>query len=149
MRLPLRAGDARCPRRRAATVDAAERRAAARVLVVDDNDDAAEMLARAAARRSATRSRVAHDGVAALAARSTTFQPDVAVLDIGLPVMDGYELARRLREQLGGGDAAPDRAHRLRPGRTTARAAREAGFDEHLVKPVALDMLEALLDRLR
>jgi CheY-like chemotaxis protein len=66
------------------------------------------------------------------------------VLDIGLPVMDGYELARKLREQLG--------HEQLRLiavtgyGQETDRArAREVGFDHHLVKPIALDMLVPLL----
>ena len=66
-----------------------------------------------------------------------------ALLDIGLPVMDGYELARRLRSQLGTvrliaitGYGQPDDRAR----------AKEAGFDAHLVKPVDLDELQAALD---
>jgi len=67
------------------------------------------------------------------------------VLDIGLPVMDGYELARKLREHLG-----PDRLRLIAVtgyGQDADRAlAREAGFDHHLVKPVTLDALTPLLD---
>ena len=76
-------------------------RAGRRVLIVDDNDDAAAMLAEVL-RRQGHDVRVAHDGPAALAV-SETFQPDVAILDIGLPVMDGYELAARLRQLPGSG----------------------------------------------
>jgi signal transduction histidine kinase len=113
-----------------------------RVLVVDDNVDAAQMLHEfvvALGHEAA----VAYDGGAALElARS--FQPDIAVLDIGLPVMDGYELARRMREQLG------PKGLRLIAvtgyGQETDRArGREAGFDHHLVKPIALEALEPLL----
>src|SRR5438128_642 len=68
-----------------------------RVLVVDDNSDAAETLADILRELGHTTS-VAHDGPTALAA-AAAFKPHVALLDIGLPVMDGYELARRLKEQ--------------------------------------------------
>ncbi|HWN68997.1 MAG TPA: hybrid sensor histidine kinase/response regulator, partial [Haliangium sp.] len=69
-----------------------------RVLLVDDNADAAEMLAQVL-RRVGHELAVAHDGPSALAT-ARSFQPDVALLDIGLPVMDGYELARHLRAAL-------------------------------------------------
>jgi CheY-like chemotaxis protein len=113
-----------------------------RVLVVDDNIDAAQTLHEFITTHGHEVA-VAYDGVAALElARS--FKPEIAVLDIGLPVMDGYELARKLREQLG--------HEQLRLiavtgyGQETDRArAREAGFDHHLVKPIALDMLVPLL----
>ena len=86
---------------------------------------------------------VAHDGLAALELASA-FRPDVAVLDIGLPLMDGYELARKLREQLG-----PERLRLIAVtgyGQDSDRArAHEAGFDHHLIKPVALDVLAPLL----
>ena len=90
----------------------------------------------------ATRSRVAHDGPAALdVARG--YQPGFVLLDIGLPGMDGYEVARRLRAARI--PAAPaGRPHRLRPGVRPADA-REAGFDRHLVKPVDIDALQSLL----
>jgi CheY-like chemotaxis protein len=118
----------------------------ARVLVVDDNADSAAMLEEYL-RELGHEPAIAHDAVAALG-MLTTFRPEVAVLDIGLPVMDGYELARRLREELGadklrliamsGYGDEPDRAR-----------ANEAGFDHHLAKPVALDALTELLDRVR
>ncbi|HEY2736306.1 MAG TPA: hybrid sensor histidine kinase/response regulator, partial [Polyangiales bacterium] len=65
-----------------------------RILVVDDNEDAAELLADALARLGYT-TRVAHDGPSALEL-AESFRPSIALLDIGLPVMDGYELAQRL-----------------------------------------------------
>ncbi|HEX7842569.1 MAG TPA: ATP-binding protein, partial [Kofleriaceae bacterium] len=113
-----------------------------RVLVVDDNVDAAATLHEFIATLG-HESAVAHDGIAALELASS-FQPDIAVLDIGLPVMDGYELARKLREQPG-----RDKLRLIAVtgyGQETDRArAREAGFDHHLVKPIALDALIPLL----
>ena len=77
---------------------------------------------RALARASATRSRSRTTG-RRRCDRCGAFKPDVAMLDIGLPVMDGYELARRLRADAAARAAAPDRAHRLRAGeRSRARA---------------------------
>jgi CheY-like chemotaxis protein len=113
-----------------------------RVLVVDDNVDAAATLHEFIATLG-HESAVAYDGLAALELASS-FQPDIAVLDIGLPVMDGYELARKLREQPG-----RDKLRLIAVtgyGQETDRArAREAGFDHHLVKPIALDVLIPLL----
>ena len=114
----------------------------ARVLVVDDNPDAAEIMARGL-RRLGYEVRVAHDGPTALLI-APELTPELAVLDIGLPVMDGYELARRLRNVAG--------LSRLRLiavtgyGQISDRMrSRAAGFDAHLVKPVSLeDLAEAL-----
>ena len=113
-----------------------------RVLIVDDNDDSAAMLAEAL-RLQGHDVRVAHDGPAALAV-SETFQPHVAILDIGLPVMDGYELAARLRQQPG--------LESLRLLALTgygqesdSERSRAAGFHEHLVKPLDLRQLDRLL----
>jgi len=117
----------------------------ARVLIVDDNEDAAEMLAALLARRDCE-VRVAHDGPSALAiARTLSF--DAALLDIGLPVMDGYELAGRLR-------ALPSFQHTYLVAITgygqdaDRRRALSAGFEEHLVKPVGPAALDALVARL-
>lgn len=117
---------------------------AQRILVVDDNMDAAELLA-ATLEFLGHEARVAHDGPSALAT-AESFSPDLAVLDIGLPVMDGYELGRRLRElpklvglrlvALTGHGQASDQQR-------TA----EAGFHCHLVKPVQLAQLEAIVGR--
>ena len=112
-----------------------------RVLLVDDNHDAAELLAEVL-RASGHRVAVASDGPTALRV-AAEFHPDRALLDIGLPVMDGYELARRLRSQLG-----PVRLIAVTGyGQPDDRArAKQAGFDAHLVKPVDLDELKAALD---
>jgi PAS domain S-box-containing protein len=107
-----------------------------RVLVVDDNRDAAEMLAEALG-AVGHEVHVAADGPSALEIAAKV-PPEVALLDIGLPVMDGYEVARRLRELPG--------CRRTRfialtgYGQESDRErSRKAGFDEHLVKPVDLD----------
>jgi len=116
----------------------------ARVLVVDDNIDAAVML-RETLSELGHELQIAHDGPSALEL-AASFQPDIAVLDIGLPGMSGYELARKLREQRG--------SDQLRLialtgyGQEADRArAREFGFDHHLIKPIELDALLALLAR--
>jgi PAS domain S-box-containing protein len=113
-----------------------------RVLVVDDNIDAARMLHELLARLG-HHPEVAHDGAAALVVAGA-FRPDIAVLDIGLPVMDGYELARRLRVQRSGG---PLRLIAVTGYGQDAdrRRAQAAGFDHHLIKPITVEALVALL----
>ncbi|HYD57523.1 MAG TPA: ATP-binding protein [Burkholderiales bacterium] len=113
-----------------------------RVLVVDDNNDAAESLGMVLKLMGAE-VRVVHDGAAALAAFEA-HKPSVVLLDIGMPGMDGYEVARILRTldpqrraalvALTGWGQEEDR-----------RRARDAGFDHHLVKPAEITTLEALL----
>ncbi|HEX4498508.1 MAG TPA: ATP-binding protein, partial [Thermoanaerobaculia bacterium] len=115
---------------------------ALRVLVVDDNLDAAELLA-TSVQMMGHLARVAHDGPAALQL-AAELRPDVALLDIGLPVMDGYELARHLRALPGlesirliavtGYSQEADRAE-----------AAAAGFERHLVKPIRLEQLREAL----
>ncbi|HSO31972.1 MAG TPA: ATP-binding protein, partial [Labilithrix sp.] len=114
--------------------------AARRVLVVDDNLDAAELLAEVLRARGFV-VEIAIDGPAALRL-AESFRPEIALLDIGLPVMDGYEVARRLRSR--------DDAIRLIAvtgyGQDSDRAlALAAGFDTHMIKPVQLDALQAAL----
>ena len=113
-----------------------------RVLVVDDSADGAAMLADSLESMGHD-VRVAHDGRAALDA-AAVFHPDVAVLDIGLPEMSGYELAAHLRELPGG------RAIRFVAatgyGRSRDRVtSMAAGFVDHLVKPVNLDRLREIV----
>jgi CheY-like chemotaxis protein len=113
-----------------------------RVLIVDDNEDAAEMLAEALATKG-YQTRVAYDAPAALRV-AQVFTPDMAFIDIGLPVMDGYELAARLREipgllnirliALTGYGQESDR-----------RKTRAAGFHGHLVKPVDFAAVESAM----
>jgi CheY-like chemotaxis protein len=119
--------------------------AARRVLVVDDNEDAARTLAAYLEGLGHT-VRIANDGPGALRI-AAQFAPDAVLLDIALPVMDGYEVARRLREQSGAERtcliAVTGYGQRSDRARTDA-----AGFDTHLAKPVDLPSLTALLDRL-
>lgn len=116
-----------------------------RILVVDDNRDAAEMLAELLI-LSGNELRLAHDGLEALEV-SDDFRPDVVLLDIGLPGMNGYEVARKIREQTWG--------ERIVLVALTGwgqdedkRRSRDAGFDHHLTKPVEPDVLLALLTSL-
>jgi PAS domain S-box-containing protein len=114
-----------------------------RVLIVDDNVDAAKTL-RALLHELGHEPALAHDGAVALEL-AKSFQPNIALLDIGLPAMDGYELASRLRELLG--DRTPRLIAITGYGQDSDRArARQAGFDRHLVKPVTLDALVSLLE---
>ncbi|TMA46018.1 MAG: response regulator, partial [Deltaproteobacteria bacterium] len=111
--------------------------------LVDDNEDALEMLAellRAAGHNVLT----AGDGPAALAA-APRFRPDIAVLDIGLPAMDGYELASRLRAQAGG--EAPILVALSGYGQDGDRTRSDAaGFALHLVKPIDAEQLLGALE---
>lgn len=118
---------------------------ARRVLVVDDNRDAGDSLAEVL-RALGHSVCVVTDPMAGLALVGE-FEPQVAVLDIGLPGMDGYELARRIRERPG---AAACRLIALTGyGQDHDRQrSREAGFDAHLVKPADMVQLSTLLDRL-
>ncbi|MGC1275581.1 MAG: PAS domain S-box protein [Planctomycetaceae bacterium] len=119
---------------------------ALRVLVVDDNVDAAETLAMLL---KATKHdvRTAHDGPAALEA-ALDYRPDVVLLDIGLPGLDGFEVARRIRQEptlknvvliaMTGYGLESDRQH-----------SQEAGFDHHLVKPADFAELQKLFAELK
>jgi signal transduction histidine kinase len=117
-----------------------------RVLIVEDNDDTARAL-KNALEVLGYEVALAHDGPVALTV-ARTFHPDVALLDIGLPVMDGYELANRLR-------AMNIAARQLHVVAVTAYGAdsyrqksAEAGFADHLVKPVDLAKLERVVEDL-
>jgi CheY-like chemotaxis protein len=113
-----------------------------RILVVDDNLDAAESLA-LMLRLEGHEVRVAHDGSTALATVEAD-PPDVVFLDIGMPVMDGYEVARRLRQQ-------PGLDHVLLVALTgwgqeeDRQRSQEAGFDHHLTKPAEPEAVHQLL----
>jgi CheY-like chemotaxis protein len=116
-----------------------------RILLVDDNQDAVEMLA-GILEALGHSTCVAHDGPEALKL-APTFEPEVALVDIGLPVMDGYELARRL--QAGAGERPLRLVAITGYGQPNDRQrSRAAGFDAHVVKPVNLDRLEAMIDEL-
>jgi signal transduction histidine kinase/PAS domain-containing protein len=122
------------------------RGSALRVLVVDDNVDAAETLS-SILELSGHSTRLVHTGSRAVPA-AIDFRPDVVMLDIGLPELDGYQVARLLRNEptvkhaaiiaLTGWGSEEDR-----------RQARSAGFDEHLVKPVDTAILAMVLANVR
>ena len=116
------------------------------MLLMDDNPDSATSLAMLL-QLTGNETHIAHDGLEAVDA-AAAFRPDVVLLDIGLPKLNGYEAARRIREQpsgnkmvlvaLTGWGQEEDR-----------RKSSEAGFDGHLVKPVdypaLMELLAALL----
>ena len=116
-----------------------------KVLIVDDNEDALELLS-AALTLSGYETHTAADAATAIT-RATLLRPQVALLDIGLPVMDGYDLARQLRQTSGlehlrliaitGYGQAADRER-----------SRSAGFDAHLVKPISVDDVQRVVERL-
>jgi CheY-like chemotaxis protein len=112
------------------------------VLVVDDNAEAADTLG-TLLRAWGYEVTVAHDGPAALAALQDAL-PDIALLDIGMPAMDGYELAAHLRFQPGCADL-PIVAITGSGGAEAVRRSRMKGFSAHLVKPVSLASLRTLL----
>jgi len=116
-----------------------------RILVVDDNRDAASVLAEVLA-ESGHEAHTANDGSAAveLAAR---LRPDVVLLDIGMPKLNGYEACRRIRASAGGRDVAIFALTGWGKPQDRRRS-EEAGFDGHLVKPVSDDALAAVLGQL-
>ncbi len=116
-----------------------------RVLVVDDNRDAAESLGVLLALLG-VETRTAHDCPAALAALDE-FRPSAILLDIGMPEMDGDEVARRLRQHPCGRDVVLVALTGFGHERDL-RGAAGGGFDHHLAKPLDLEMLRQLLDRL-
>lgn len=121
-------------------------RARRRILVTDDNVDAASSLAMML-EMMGNEVRTAHDGLEAVET-AALFRPDVILLDIGMPKLDGYEACRRIRGQfwardvlmlaLTGWGQDEDRLE-----------ARRAGFDQHLVKPVEPAAFEKLLATIR
>jgi CheY-like chemotaxis protein len=90
---------------------------------------------------------VAYDGVGALAALES-FEPDIALLDIGMPGMDGYELARRIRATPRGRNLVLVALTGWGQAEDKKRSA-EAGFDEHLTKPVDPEMLSRVIHQRR
>ena len=115
-----------------------------RVLLVDDNVDGTRILAEVL-RTSGYLVDLAHDGPAALEIARVS-HPEVVFLDIGLPGMNGYEVARRLRRQQGFDNALLVALTGYGREADRIRAA-EAGFDRHLVKPVEPEVVQALIAR--
>ena len=115
-----------------------------RVLIVDDNHDAAEILAEALTIMG-HETRFAHDGPSALRV-AAEFAPEVALLDIGLPLMDGYELALRLRALPGLSQVRLVALTGFGQERDRERS-RSSGFEQHLLKPVDLEGVRLLIER--
>jgi CheY-like chemotaxis protein len=106
---------------------------------VDDNEDALDLLS-TLIETSGHEVVIAHDGMEALAVFER-FRPSVAVIDISMPIMDGCEVAARIRAQTVG-ERHPYLVALTGYGQTLDRErSRAAGFDEHLVKPVVLENL--------
>jgi len=124
------------------TADEATPMKARRILVVDDNEDSATSLAELL-QLLGHETQVAYDGLEAVEA-AARFRPEIVLLDIGLPKLNGYEAAQRIREEpwgkgmkliaLTGWGQDEDR-----------QKSRDAGFDVHLVKPVEFATLRKLL----
>jgi CheY-like chemotaxis protein len=119
-----------------------DQRAGLRVLLVEDDAAVSRMLVEALVAHG-HEARVAHDGPAGLAV-CEEFKPAVALLDIGLPGMDGHALAERLRT-LPGMEALRIVAVTGYGDQSYRRRSRTAGFDRHLVKPIDFNALERML----
>jgi signal transduction histidine kinase len=119
---------------------------ALRVLVIDDNEDAADMLATLLTAWG-QQARVARDGHSALELLPD-FRPDIVFLDIGLPRLNGYEIARHIRQQPWGREMMLAAVTGWGQD-SDRRMSQEAGFDHHLVKPVDPDILRHLLSAYR
>jgi signal transduction histidine kinase/CheY-like chemotaxis protein len=114
-----------------------------RILIIDDNVAAAQLLAMLLRRSGSHDLRIAHNGESGLAA-AREFRPELTLLDLGMPGMDGYEVARRLRREQPNQEmllAAVTGFGQAEDRRRTA----SAGFDVHLVKPLNLNDLQELL----
>jgi signal transduction histidine kinase len=145
LRLPTASAEPPAPAAQAPLPPPPTARRRLRVLVVDDNRDAADALT-LALNSSGHTTRTEYGGAAALAA-AVEFEPEVVFCDIGMPGLDGHEVARRLSAM---------RQHRPMVlvaitgwgGEEDIRRTETAGFDHHLVKPVEPERLDAILARL-
>ena len=115
---------------------------ARRILVVDDNEDSAESLV-ILLRTMGHEVIMAHDGLEAVDL-ALSFRPDVALLDIGLPKLNGLEAARRIRKQVSSGEMVLVALTGWGQDEDRRRS-KEAGFDHHLTKPVEFATLEKLI----
>jgi two-component system CheB/CheR fusion protein len=113
-----------------------------RILVVDDNKDSADSMGMLL-RIKGNDIRTAHDGLEAVDVAGT-FRPELVLLDIGLPKLNGYEVARRIRQQPWGRDAILVALTGWGQDEDRRRS-QEAGFNFHIVKPVEIAALEKLL----
>ena len=139
VRLPILAGGGPArPAEKARAAPAVRRR----VLIVDDNEDGAESLATLLT-LTGHETHTAHDGLKAMEA-AERLRPDIVLLDIGLPGLNGYEVCRRIREQPWGKDLVLVAVTGWGQQEDRNRS-REAGFNTHIVKPVEYAGLMSLL----
>lgn len=117
-----------------------------RILIADDNRDFALSLAMML-KLTGNVTRTAHDGLEAIEA-AAAFRPDVILLDIGMPKLNGYDAARRIRSESWGKDVVMVAITGWGQDENR-RQSQEAGFDHHLVKPVEPTTLEKLLADLK
>ena len=117
-----------------------------RLLLVEDNDDTARAL-KSGLEQLGYIVALAHNGPVALNV-ARTFDPDVVLMDIGLPVMDGWELAKRLRALRSATQDAPVVAVTAYDRDVDKQRSSEAGFAEHLVKPIDLAKLQEVVESL-
>ena len=115
-----------------------------RILLVDDDPDSSEPLS-LLLQSKGHETRVATDGAQAISV-ADEFKPNCVLLDLGLPRMDGYEVARRLRDRPYGSDVVLVAVTGW-AGRDIRSRAAEAGFDYHIVKPVNWDEVEKIVRR--
>ncbi|HSQ65578.1 MAG TPA: PAS domain S-box protein [Polyangiaceae bacterium] len=134
--------DVRGSGRATPSVEVGASSSAKRVLVVDDVADTADLLAELV-EVEGHEARIARSGSAAIEL-AAAYHPDVVLLDLGMPGMDGYEVARRLREKQGGERTTIIAVTGYGQDKDRERT-RAAGFDHHLVKPVDVDVLRRLL----
>ena len=145
VRLPMLSKMRRAPRAVPARAPDPAHGATRRILVVDDNRDAAETLA-AMLRLEGNEVDTAFDGAGAVSA-TAQFQPDIILMDLGMPKLDGYEAARAIRRDTRGSGVVLI-AITGWGGDVDRQMSHEAGFDRHLVKPVVPTELLAMLSSL-
>ena len=142
IRLPVVAAGSVLPEAAAPAPEAEPARASLRILVVDDNVDSATSLAMLLD-LSGDQTAMAHDGLEALRIFDS-FQPDAVLLDLGLPKLNGFEVAQKIRS-LPGGEQVTLVALTGWGQDDDLRRTRDAGFDEHMTKPVDFTALSAYL----
>jgi PAS domain S-box-containing protein len=136
--MPVAAGDGPIPERSTIARQTAKRR----VLIVDDNADALASLGKVV-RSLGSETFDAHDGLEAVESASS-LRPDLILMDIGMPGLNGYDAARRIRQQPWAGDVVMVATTGWGKDEDRRRS-KEAGFDYHLVKPIDISAVEQLL----
>lgn len=126
-----------------ASREAGEQSRPLRILVVDDNPDSADMLAMSL-RMMGHDVRALYDPLQVLSS-ALELHPDIAFLDVGMPVLNGYALAAQLRDQQWPEGRRPRLVALTGWGRDEdRRRSEDAGFDDHLVKPADMDLIESV-----